>query len=179
MNHEPRTTLAAIAARAANRHHGDPGNNAITGQETVDEAIRLQQEDGIEGAPNIGDLLRAYWGQQYQKLIRHGSSHVKGVIGDTTSQGWFDLGDDYDLTILVCGRDALSQMHGTPFTSGRVVTLGQFDSTDVRLMALEQRINLQRQQAAHDRDQPRYTALSQALAAAGNYYQYRQAQAHG
>ena len=171
-------TLATVTASVFTRHANEYGNKTIVRQETIDELVALQQENALAGAPDPEELLRAYWGQQFDRHVRQNAGHIKNAVGSGTRQGVFDLGDDYDMTFLVCGREALSEMFGEPFTSGRVVTLGQFTDHDAQLMALEQRINLRRQQAAHDRDQPQYAALVDLLARYGTYYRYRQQAAH-
>jgi hypothetical protein len=175
--HEPPRTIRSILATTADRHVDERENSGLVIDETVSEVIAaLAEGDLDEKPPSQADLERAWVSGQVRRLRRSHTESIRALIsaqGDVMMP--FDLGEEYDMAFTVCGPRALNEMYGIEVTQGRIVTLGSLVSSDVRLMSLEQVIDLRVKRLAVERDRPLHDALAAQIARYPNYRAYRNA----
>lgn len=174
--HEPGQTTAQILAEVIEKHAAEVANRdlVINGAK---EAIQGARGEGLWTGemPDALELELSWLERELTRLLRQGQVFVKKQI--TADGSHLDLGDDFDVSFTVCGKDALVEYYGVEFLHGRVITLGSMTSDDIRLMALEQDINLRKQVDAHRRDQPRFAAAAARLTGFSSYRHLRAAEA--
>jgi hypothetical protein len=176
MQHEPRLSAYHVLARVAEAHAAEEGNSRLIEEETTDEILRLIAEDTYDGEiPDPQQLLRAYIETQVKRIPRQEASRFKQQVRKMPLSGALDLGTQWERTILVCGKEALTALTGVEQMHGRIVTLGGLRDTDVRLMRVEQQLNLEKQAQAVQEMGDRYRLLEASLARHVNYHAYRTA----
>jgi hypothetical protein len=178
MQHEPRLSPYHVLARVAEAHAGEEGNSRLIEEEATQEVLRLIAEDAYDGeVPGPAELLHAFVSAQIKRIPRQEAALFKNQVRKMPLTGALDLGTQWERTILVCGKDALTAVTGMDQTQGRIVTLGGLRAADVRLMRVEQQLNLEKQARAVQEMGDRYRLLEDMLVRHVNYYSYMAAAA--
>jgi hypothetical protein len=162
--HEPKLSIEQVLAEKAALHKGEPANATVVQRETVEKVLDLiDQKQLADKVPGTDELLRDWVAAAARRLPKLGADRLKSALRSGAATATLDLGDEWGLPILVCGKEALDAMYGTMHTQGRIVALGDLTSTDVQLMRMQQQINLDRQRMSVEDMADRYRALEQLL----------------
>lgn len=147
MNHEP-ITIAQIVAQAARRNNSFTANTEMVRQEAISDCLLAMREGRlVDVLPSEDTLYAQVFDGLIKSNIRGGTSQVRKSL--ERGQVMADLGDDYDITITVCGPRALKSLMGMVSTAGRTTTLGNLTADDIDLTVEELRLTYEAQKSAY------------------------------
>ncbi len=147
MNHEP-ISIAQIVAHAAERNSEATANTAVVIGEAISDILYAYREGRLtDEVPSEEDRLAEHFRKQVKSTIRGGTSIVRTAL--ETGQALAALGDDFDVTVTVCGPRALKSLLGIATTAGRTTTTGNLTADDIDLTVEELRLSYQSQKSAY------------------------------
>ena len=168
-NPESPRSINTIAVAITRKHLGTPDNADAIQDEVVKEVRRLHSEGLLaEELPDYGRLLDKEIRRQVQGAAKGVNAQLKTAL--ELGQSILTLGEDYDRTILVCGKKGL-QSRGSAAGSGRWSTVGDLTDNDLTLISSESRRNRREVDAADDRLQEQVAGWVMTLR---QYTSYRQ-----